>query len=79
MDSTTGLLRLMATQYAKIQSLFFTIGVTKFELTANTQIWLRSLNQYIGGSSNYVYLIVSSVSSVSIDLSLSWLICFILI
>ena len=60
MDGTTGLLRLTTAQYAK---LFFTIGGTKFELTANAQISPRSLNQYIGGSPNYVYLIVSSVSS----------------
>ena len=66
MDGTTVLLRLTTAQYAKIQSLFFTIGGIKFELTANAQIWPRSLNQYIGGSSNYVYLIVSSVSSIFI-------------
>ena len=74
MDSTTGPLRLPTAQYAKLQSLFFTIGGTNSELTADTQIWPRSLNQYIGGSSSYVYLIVSSVSSVFIDLCLSWLI-----
>ena len=71
MDGTTGLLRLTTAQHAKLQSLFFTIGGTKFELTANTQIWPRSLNQYIGGSPNYVYLIVSSVGSIFIDLCLS--------
>ena len=38
MDGTTGLLRVMTAHYAKLQSLFFTIGGTKFELTANTQI-----------------------------------------
>ena len=53
MDGTTGLLRLTTAQYAKLQGLFFTIGGTKFELIANAQIWSRSLNQYIGGSSNY--------------------------
>lgn len=64
MDSTTGLLRLTSAQYAKLQSLFFTIGGTKFELTADAQIWPRSLNQYIGGTSSYVYLIVGSVGTV---------------
>lgn len=61
MDSTTGLLRLTIAQYANLQSLFFTIGGTKFELTADAQIWPRSLNRYIGGTSSYVYLIVGSV------------------
>ena len=54
MDGTTGLLRLTTAQYAKLQSLFFTIEGTNSELTTDTQIWPRSLNQYIGGSSNYV-------------------------
>ena len=71
MDSTMGLLRLMTAQYAKLQSLFFTIGGTKLELTANAQIWPRSLIQFIGGSLNYVYLIVSSVSSAFIVSCLS--------
>lgn len=63
MDSATGLLRLNAAQYANLQSLFFTISGTKFELTANAQIWPRSLNQYIGGTSNSIYLIIGSVSA----------------
>ena len=66
-DDSTGLLRLTTAQYAKLQSLFFTIGGTKLGLTANAQIWPRSLNQYIGGSPNSVYLIVSSVSSAFIS------------
>ena len=69
-DGTTGLLRLTTAQYAKPQSLFFTIGGTNSELTADTQIWPRSLDQCIGDSSSYVYLIVSSVSSLLIVLCL---------
>lgn len=60
-DSASGLLTLSSAQYAKLQSLYFTIAGRKFELTANAQLWPRSLNQYIGGSSGKIYLIVGDV------------------
>ena len=49
MDSATGLLTLSSAQFARLQSLFFTIGGTTFEFTANAQIWPRALNATIGG------------------------------
>ena len=38
---------------------------TKFELTPNGQIWPRSLNTYIGGTSGSIYSIVSDLGSPS--------------
>lgn len=61
-DSNTGLLTISNAQYSKLQSLFFTLGGTKFELTANAQTWPRALNTAIGGTTNGIYLIVSDVS-----------------
>ncbi|OSX56970.1 hypothetical protein POSPLADRAFT_1067980 [Postia placenta MAD-698-R-SB12] len=62
-DDDTGLLRLTTTQYDKLESLYFTIGGVSYELTANAQIWPRSLNTAIGGTSDYVYLIVNDLGS----------------
>ncbi|KAI0695610.1 aspartic peptidase A1 [Cytidiella melzeri] len=62
-DRETGLLRLTTAQFANLQSLFFTIGGTTFELTANAQAWPRSLNAEIGGTAGNVYLIVNSIGT----------------
>lgn len=51
MDTTTGLLTVSEDQYNALQSLFFTIGGTAFELNPNAQIWPRALNSSIGGVS----------------------------
>jgi cathepsin E len=59
MDSSTSLLKLTSDQFANLQSLFFTIGDTDFELTPNAQIWPRSLNTAIGGTADGIYLIVA--------------------
>ncbi|TBU30450.1 aspartic peptidase A1 [Dichomitus squalens] len=64
-DNATGLLRLTQAQFAKLQSLFFTIGGVTFELTPNAQIWPRALNTAIGGNANSVYLIVGSIGTPS--------------
>lgn len=62
MDETTGLLKITSSQLAKLQSIFFVFGSTTFEFTANAQLWPRSLNTFIGGTSSGIYLIVNSVS-----------------
>lgn len=62
-DDTTGLLRLTTSQFSKLESLFFSIGGTTFEFTANAQAWPRSLNSVIGGNSNSVYLVVNDIGS----------------
>lgn len=62
-DSATGLLKISNDQYDKLESLYFKVGKAKFELTSNAQIWPRSLNTVIGGSSDTIYLIVGDVST----------------
>ena len=64
-DSATGLLSITAAQYANLQPLTFTIGGNSYELSPNGQIWPRSLNTAIGGSSSAIYLIVHNVQSQS--------------
>ncbi|KAG2137226.1 acid protease [Suillus cothurnatus] len=63
MDETTGLLMITSSQYAKLQTLSFKIGSETYDLTPNAQIWPRSLNADIGGSSDSIYLIVSDIGS----------------
>lgn len=65
LDSTTGLLKITPAQYANLESLFFTIGDSIYEFTANAQIWPRSLNTAIGGTAGSIYLIVSDIGSSS--------------
>ncbi|KAF8632074.1 hypothetical protein AX17_004929, partial [Amanita inopinata Kibby_2008] len=64
-DSMTGLYSLTSTQYSSLQSLFFHINGVFFEFTANAQIWPRTLNSAIGGTSTGIYLIVGDIGSAS--------------
>lgn len=50
-------------QYANLQTLNFNIGGVNYGLTANAQIWPRSLNTDIGGSSDSIYLIVNDIGT----------------
>ncbi|TFK52338.1 acid protease [Heliocybe sulcata] len=63
MDQSTGLLSLTESQFDKLQSLYFNIGGTTFELTPNAQIWPRSLNSSIGGQEGKIYLVLSDLGS----------------
>ncbi|EPQ53054.1 family A1 protease [Gloeophyllum trabeum ATCC 11539] len=63
LDSSTGLLKISSSQYNNLKTLNFNIGGTAYGLTANAQIWPRSLNTYIGGSSNSIYLIVNDIGT----------------
>ncbi|KAG2073049.1 acid protease [Suillus decipiens] len=63
LDSSTGLLTITSEQYASLQTLNFNIGGTSYGLTPNGQIWPRSLNTDIGGSSNSIYLVVGDIGS----------------
>ncbi|EKM61875.1 uncharacterized protein PHACADRAFT_248776 [Phanerochaete carnosa HHB-10118-sp] len=65
MDETTGLLMITPTQFANLQSLFFNIGGTAFELTPNAQIFPRALNTAIGGSADDIFLIVGNLGTES--------------
>ncbi|KAF9481152.1 acid protease [Pholiota conissans] len=63
MDQATGLLTVTDDQLSNMESLFFEIGSTTFEFTANAQLWPRSLNSVIGGEDGKNYLIVSDLGS----------------
>ncbi|KAF8448674.1 family A1 protease [Boletus edulis BED1] len=65
LDSATGLLTITSTQYSDLQTLSFNIGDTSYDLSPNAQIWPRSLNSVIGGSSGSIYLVVSDIGSPS--------------
>lgn len=65
LDNTTGLLTITEQQFNNLQSLFFHIGGTTFELTANAQIWPRSLNSTIGGEEGKIYLVTADMGSLS--------------
>ncbi|KAI9450014.1 aspartic peptidase domain-containing protein [Lactarius psammicola] len=64
-DASTGLLHITSAQFANLKSLFFIIGGTAFEFTANAQIWLRSLNTLIGGTVGNIYLVVNDIGAPS--------------
>lgn len=59
LDQTTGLLKITQDQYDALESLFFSINGATFELTKNAQIWPRSLNSELGGSSDDIYLVAA--------------------
>ena len=40
-------------------------GGTTFELTANAQIWPRSMNSQLGGDDDGIYLVVADLGSQS--------------
>jgi hypothetical protein len=63
MDETTGLLTITSSQFEALQPLNFKIGDQTYTLSANAQIWPRSLNSQIGGSEGNIYLIVSDLGS----------------
>jgi cathepsin E len=62
---STGFLRITPAQYSNLKSLFFTTGGTTFELTPNAQIWPRALNEFINGTSHYIYLIINDIGAPS--------------
>ncbi|KAG1822110.1 acid protease [Suillus variegatus] len=64
-DEATDLLKISSDQYDQLSSLYFTIGGVTYELTPNAQIWPRSLNTAIGGTTDGIYLVVSSTGSSS--------------
>ncbi|KAI6007643.1 acid protease [Pisolithus orientalis] len=61
MDNATGLLRITPSQYNNLQTLSFHIGTQTYDLIPNAQIWPRSLNYAIGGSSGSIYLVVNDI------------------
>lgn len=64
-DSATGLLLISSAQYKALKNLDFHIGSATYSLTPNAQIWPRSLNTYLGGSSGAIYLIIHDIGTPS--------------
>ncbi|KAJ3776837.1 family A1 protease [Lentinula raphanica] len=64
-DSETGLYKITTAQFDALEDLVFTIGGTDFVLTANAQIWPRSLNTAIRGNADSIYLVVASIGKSS--------------
>ena len=52
-------------RFDSYRSLLFPHSQTTFELTANAQLWPRSLNTDIGGLSSRIYLIVNNLGTPS--------------
>lgn len=65
LDQSTGLLQITSDQYSQLSSLYFTTGGVTYELTPNGQIWPRSLNSAIGGTTDGIYLVVADSGSAS--------------
>ncbi|KIL59248.1 hypothetical protein M378DRAFT_14952 [Amanita muscaria Koide BX008] len=65
LDANTGLLKITASQYSALKPLNFNINGVTFPLTANGQIWPRSLNTAIGGTATSIYLVVASIGAPS--------------
>ncbi|KAG2364323.1 aspartic peptidase domain-containing protein [Suillus spraguei] len=63
-DQATGLLRISISRYSILQNLDFHIGGQIFSLTADAQIWPRSLNTKLtGGVVGAIYLIVQNIGT----------------
>ena len=60
-DDDTGFLRISSKHYKKLQSLYFIVGGTTYELTPNAQTWPRALNSVIGGRDDRIYLVVGDI------------------
>ncbi|THH03780.1 hypothetical protein EW145_g6009 [Phellinidium pouzarii] len=56
LDETTGLLKLSSSKFKNLKLLFFMIGRTTFEWTANAQIWPCAMNAQLGGEEGTIYL-----------------------
>ncbi|KAG2141894.1 aspartic proteinase [Suillus clintonianus] len=65
LDAATGLLSVTSDQYSALKNLDFTYDNNTFSLTPNGQIWPRSLNTYLGGSSSAIYLVIHDLGSTS--------------
>ena len=57
-DNTTQLLRITLEQYNNLQSLYFIVDDTAYELIPNAQILPRTTNTGLGGDDDHLYLVV---------------------
>jgi cathepsin E len=65
LDKATRLPRISSTQYENLQSLFFVIGNSTFELTPNAQLWPRARNSALGGDANSIYLAINDLGKLN--------------
>ncbi|KAG2076048.1 acid protease [Suillus decipiens] len=65
LDEATGLLAVSSARYNALKNLDFHIVKEIYSLTPNAQIWPRSLNSQISGSSNVIYLVINDLGVVS--------------
>ncbi|THH03551.1 hypothetical protein EW145_g6173 [Phellinidium pouzarii] len=63
LDKATGLLKISNEDYAKLESLYFSIGGRTFEMTKNAQTFPRALNSYVGGDNNSIYLVAGDLGT----------------
>ncbi|KAH8109685.1 family A1 protease [Phellopilus nigrolimitatus] len=63
LDDSVGLLSISSADYANLESLFFNVGDSAFELTKNAQTWPRALNTAIGGAASDIFLIVGDIGT----------------
>ncbi|KAG2076186.1 acid protease [Suillus decipiens] len=63
LDERTGFLKISADQYSQLSSLHFNTGGVSYELTPNGQIWPRSLNSAINGTTDGIYLVIGDTGS----------------
>ncbi|KAG2076957.1 acid protease [Suillus decipiens] len=65
LDDATGLLVISSARYKALKNLDFHIDKERYTLTPNAQIWPRSLNSQIGGTSGLIYLVVNDIGTTS--------------
>jgi len=63
LDSGTGHLTVTQEQFDKMQSLYFNIGNSTFELTPNAQTWPRALNGLLDGDADAIHLVVGNLGN----------------
>ncbi|KAM6496767.1 aspartic peptidase A1 [Amanita muscaria] len=73
LDNNVGLLAITPSQYSALKNLDFNINGKTYSLTPNAQIWPRSLNSVIGGSSSSIYLIVADMGTPTVGKGLDFI------
>lgn len=58
LNQTVGFYSVTPAQFAAMKSLHFRINNNTFDLTPDAQIWPRSKNSEINGTTNGIYLII---------------------
>ncbi|KZV75451.1 family A1 protease [Peniophora sp. CONT] len=62
-DEATGMLIITEEQYEELESMYFIINGTTFELTPDAQLWPRTLNTNVGGGADKLYLAMGDMGT----------------